>query len=188
MFLGGFGSKIEIESHHCHLKPLLDSDVYLLIHKQMFTKYFDKKIVLFTSFGSKMWLAMVSDPVFDLCSMFPVLSLQEQHFKIPKIESIPTLHIKVYPTSLLCSFVKRVQAFEKNVFKILSSLKKHTLYIQENLINFKKKSRRSKTKKLREIRYIKLLNKFVFNLNFKRKGSPKICIIKCIRHILLKLT
>lgn len=146
MFLGGFGSKIEIETHHCHLKPLLDSDVYLLIHKQMFTKYFDKKIVLFTSFGSKMWLAMVSDPVFDLCSMFPVLSLQEQHFKIPKKESIPTLHIKVYPTSLLCSFVKRVQAFEKNVFKIFSSLKKHTLYRQENLINFKKKSRRSKTK------------------------------------------
>lgn len=119
--------------------------ITVLIHKQMFTKLFDKKswiqvailpifygtfmFYLLRSVHSKMWLALVSDPVFDLCSMFPVLSLQEQHFKIPEIESIPTLHIKVYPTSLLCSFVKRVQAFEKNVFKIFSSLKKHTLYI-----------------------------------------------------------
>lgn len=28
MFHGGFGIKIEIASHHCHLKLLLDSDVY----------------------------------------------------------------------------------------------------------------------------------------------------------------
>lgn len=63
----------------------------------------------------------------------------------------------------------------------------HYIY-RKILLTLKKKSRRSKTTKLREIRYIKLLNKFVFNLNFKRKGCPKICIIKCIRHILLKLT
>lgn len=108
MFFGGFGSKIEIEFYYCYLKFFLDLDVYLLIYKQMFIKYFDKNIVLFILFGSKMWLVMVSDFVFDLCFMFFVLFLQEQYFKIFKIELILIFYIKVYLILLLCLFVKCV--------------------------------------------------------------------------------
>lgn len=61
-------------------------------------------------------------------------------------------------------------------------------YIYRKILLTLKKNHVVQKQKLREIRYIKLLNKFVFNLNLKRKGCPKICIIKCIRHILLKLT